>query len=397
MRNKCFGPVACIAALMAIMLGCGSGSSVVAPPSSKTEFLYLTAATGAVTAPSFQLLAYTIDSSSGALNATSTIPLAQIVTGIAVDPTSKFLYLSSPNPAASFIDIYSIDATTGAPAINSSFLLTSVCAFCLAPSEPGALAFDPTGILYYGSASIGDGISQGVGALSVDSSTGGLSVVPGSPFPVDQAPFSLLVHPSGQFVYTEDAGFGSGELILENISAFSVGATGALTPVQGSPFTPPVGSDVVGFAMHPSGNFLYATTGLAANGILGWSIDATTGELTSLAGSPFQSGAACFGGTFDPAGKFLYVSAGAGGGIYGFNVDSGSGSLTPLPNSPFASTAVLSSPVVDPSGQFLFAVDIQTSAITGFSLDATTGALTQLGNPAVVDASLGLLTIVKAP
>jgi 6-phosphogluconolactonase len=185
---------------------------------------------------------------------------------------------------------------------------------------------------------------------------------------------------------------------LGNVSAFSVATgTGALTAVRGSPFAPPVAGDVVGFAMHPSGKFLYGTTGLAANGILAWSIDATTGELANVPGSPFQSGTALFGGAFDPAGKFFYVSGGASGGIAGFSVDSGSGTLTPLANSPFLSSSGLSAPVVDPSGQFVFAVDITNSAITGFSLDAATGALTELGNPAVVDARLGLLTIVKAP
>jgi 6-phosphogluconolactonase len=401
MTNKSFWPVVCISVLIAGMLGCGTGSfSAATQQSSKPEFLYVTAATGPVTSPTFQLSTFKIDSSSGALSATSTMPLTQIVTGIAADSSSKFLYLSSPSPLASFVGIYSIDATSGAPTSDGSLLLTSVCAFCPPPSEPGALALNPTGnLLYYGSSSLGIGVAQGVGALTLDSSTGGLTPVPGSPFPAEQAPFLVAVHPSGQFVYTEDAsGIGLVGLALENISAFSVGSgTGALSPVQGSPFTPPTTGDVAGFAMHPSGKFLYVTTGRAANGILAWSIDAITGELTNLPGSPFQPGVASFGGTFDPAGKFFYVSAGGDGGIDGFSVDSNSGALTPLASSPFASGSVMSDPVVDPSGNFLFTVDALNSAITGFSVDATTGALTELGNPAMLNGQTGLMTIVKAP
>jgi 6-phosphogluconolactonase len=401
MTNKSFWPVVCLSVLMAGMLGCGSGSSSVATqPSAKPEFLYVTAATGPLTSPTFQLSAFKIDSTSGAVSATSTLPLSQIVTGIAADSSSKFLYLSSPNPLASFVGIYSIDATSGAPTSDGSLLLTSVCALCPPPSAPGALALDPAGsLLYYGSSSLGIGVVQGIGALTLDSSTGGLTPVSGSPFPAEQAPFLVAVHPSGQFVYTANAsGIGLVGLALDNISAFSVGSgTGTLTPVQGSPFTPPVAGDVAGFAMHPSGKFLYATTGRAANGILAWSIDATTGELTNLPGSPCQPGIASFGGAFDPAGKFFYVSAGGDGGIYGFNVDNNSGALTPLASSPFASGSVMSDPAIDPSGKFLFTVDALTSAITGFSVDATTGALTDLGSPAMLNAQAGLLTIVKAP
>lgn len=120
--------------------------------------------------------------------------------GIAVDPASRFLYLTEP-PA---IDIFSIDPTTGAPAADGAFLLDVICALCAPQSGPGELAFAPSGkFLYYGSSTVGlgaGGVVQGIGALAVNSATGALSGVVGSPFPADQVPISVLVHPSGQFV-----------------------------------------------------------------------------------------------------------------------------------------------------------------------------------------------------
>jgi 6-phosphogluconolactonase (cycloisomerase 2 family) len=248
--------------------------------------------------------------------------------------------------------------------------------------------------MYYGSST--SGASQAVGALNVDSATGQLSEVNGSPFSQAPMPFVVLVHPSGKFVYTENINSSViGGFTLNSISGFAVDATGALTPVPNSPVPTPVNASVVGFAIHPSGKFLYATTGLAANGILGWSVDPSTGALTALPGSPFQPGAVSFGGTFDPGGKFFYASAGAAGGITGFSVDPNTGGLTPLSGSPFVAGSVLLSATVDPSGQFLFAS--QNTSITTFKLDVTSGSLTAQGSPTSVGARPGFLTVVKAP
>ena len=136
---------------------------------------------------------------------------------------------------------------------------------------------------------------------------------------------------------------------------------------------------------------------MAANGILGWTIDGTTGGLTALTGSPYQPGVEVFGAAFDPSGKFFYASAGPAGGILGFTVDQNSGALTPVPGSPFSSSSFLAGPTVEPSGQFLFAEDPKNQAIIGFTIDSATGALTPLGNPTAVGAQPISLTIVKAP
>jgi len=226
-----------------------------------------------------------------------------------------------------------------------------------------------------------------------------LSFVTGSPFPADQAPFIVRVHPSGQFLYTENIDASGADLIaLQSLSAFSVDAsTGALAPVPGSPFVPPVSATIGGLAIHPSGKFLYATSGLEANGILAWNIDGTTGGLTVLTGSPFQVGAAIYSAAFDPSGKFLYATAGPMGGLLGFNVDPNSGALTPIPGSPFSSGSFLGGPTVEPSGHFLFAGDEPNHTIVGFSIDSATGALTALGSPAPLSARPVSLTIVKVP
>jgi 6-phosphogluconolactonase len=232
----------------------------------------------------------------------------------------------------------------------------------------------------------------------VNSTTGSLSLVPGSPFPADDVPVIVHVHPSGQFVYTENTpNLPTSPFTLQSVSGFSIDSTGALASVPGSPFTPPMNADLTGFAVHPTGKFLYASTGPAANGILGWSIDSTTGALTVLPASPFAAGTTPAGVVIDPLGKFVYASNGVGGGISGFTVDAASGALTPMSGSPFDASVVLANPVLDPLGRVLVAVDGLHNTITIFAINPTTGALTQLGNPTSVSGIPVSLTIIKAP
>ncbi len=298
-----------------IMLsGCGSSSGNVTPPQTPTpEFLYTVTSAGSPPNLTSQLSSYKVNTSTGALTATSTMPWPQSNDWIAVDPASRFLY--SPTPSAYGFVIYSLDPATGAPISAGGFLLNSgICGLgCVPPSAPGALAITPDGkFMYYGSSSFG-GVTEAVGALNVDNVTGQLSVVNGSPFFQVPMPFVVLVHPSGKFVYTENINTSVvGGFTLNSVSGFSIDASGALTAVPNSPVPAPAAASVVGFAIHPSGKFLYAATELAANGVLAWSVDPMTGALATLSGSPFAPGTTSFGGTFDPAGKFFYVSVWAG-------------------------------------------------------------------------------------
>jgi 6-phosphogluconolactonase len=349
---------------------------------------------------SFELLSATLDPSTGTVSAPSSLALAQPTDGLAVLPNAKFLYVSDPDPLAPAIDLYSIDAKTGALAAAGAFPVTQICAFCKIQSDPGVLAMNSSGTnLYYGSATLGTGVAEEIGALTTDASSGALSGVPGSPFLDNQAPFFIRVHPSGRFLYTEDINAPSPNgFALVSVSGYSIdSSTGALTPMAGSPFPPTANAEAIGFVIHPSGKFLYASTGLAANGILAWNIDATTGALTPMTGAPFLPGVRTYTATLDQAGKFLYVFAGASGGILGFSVDGNTGSLTPLNGSPFFVPSFLAPLVVDASGKWLITGSGADNAINVFSLDATTGIPTALVSTTPAGARPGWMTIVPGP
>src|SRR5258708_17186658 len=129
-----------------------------------------------------------------------------------------------------------------------------------------------------------------------------LAPVPGSPFRARHLPHSVAVDPTGKFAYVANAGeFGT---FRGSVSAYSIGANGALTPVPGSPFEAGLASHSV--AVDPTGKFAYVVNAFADT-VSAFSIG-TCGALTPLSGSPFATRNNPFSVAVDPTGKFAYVA-----------------------------------------------------------------------------------------
>src|SRR5437870_8121278 len=222
-----------------------------------------------------------------------------------------------------------------------------------------------------------------VRVFNIDNSNGRLKEVTGSPFPVDASgPRGLVTDVGGKFLFVAD--FNSNE-----ISVFNIGSNGALTRVTGSPFF--VGGSSPAFLLlHPSGNFLYTSNLNSPTGaISAFSINATTGALTQISGSPFPTAGSSPGPSSmasDPAGKFLYVSLGgtanANNQVAAFTVNSSTGALTPIAGSPVTVGRDPQGLAVTPDGKFLFIANFLDNTISAFSIDAASGVLTPItGSP----------------
>src|SRR3984957_1293707 len=137
-------------------------------------------------------------------------------------------------------------------------------------------------------------LSNDLSAYAIDSSTGFLTAVAGSPFAASgTAPVSLVVDPNGQFLYVADDG-------SNDVSVYSIdSATGALTPV-GVPT--PTGSGPDAVIVDPTDSFLYVAN-LASNSVSAYIIDSSTGSLTELSNSPFGVGAEPGSMKIDPNGN----------------------------------------------------------------------------------------------
>ncbi|MCC6197329.1 MAG: beta-propeller fold lactonase family protein [Burkholderiales bacterium] len=133
---------------------------------------------------------------------------------MAADPTGKYLYVAGIG-----LQAYRIDPASGAlSAIGSPVSTNNYIA--------KGVAVDPTGRFVY--VTWGFAEQSGVSAYAIGP-TGALTAV-GSRQPTGDNPLAVAVAASGQFVYTAN-------LLSGNLSGFRADATsGALTPIPGSPF-----------------------------------------------------------------------------------------------------------------------------------------------------------------
>jgi 6-phosphogluconolactonase (cycloisomerase 2 family) len=223
-----------------------------------------------------------------------------------VDPSGRFLYV--PSYLSFQILAYSIDSASG--------VLTQIPGSPFpAGREPFSAATDVTGRFLYVSNQGG-----GLSAYTIDAVSGALTEIAGSPFPAGPEPSGVAVHPSGRFVYvsnqTTDTTF---EFSIDPVTG-GLAQIGATAPIMGA---------VVSITVEPSGKFAYATDGLA------YTIDSATGVLTQIASPPFPLGPIPFSIAAEPSDKFVYV-ADQSGGVWAFSIDPSTGVLASVTGSPFA-------------------------------------------------------------
>jgi len=269
---------------------------------------------------------------------------------------------------------------------------------------PTAVGTHPSGRFVFTTAkSIGQ-----IGVYRLTPETGELTPVPGSPFPsVGRSPFFIAFHPSGRYVYFACR--------FDGILAFTFDQdSGFLSPIDGMPY--PSGKRTRSLVMHPSGRFLYASNAYS-NTISAYALDSTTGKLIELDDSPFLAGdifpvddklasAARFpvsaGGlpyyvAMHPSGRFLYVVNWLGGSLSAFRIDPDSGVLSLLDDFPRVTGINPYAVAVHPSGQFLYAASWADDALWGYRIDSVSGDLTLVpGSPFAVEG-IAPMTIAFDP
>ena len=190
-----------------------------------------------------------------------------------VDPSGKYLYVA--DASSSKIDAFSISAVSGAltPLPGSPYTVT--------PANPSCGAVPENIIDWAGKyAYTANAFDNSVGGFYI-SSAGTLSNMPGSPYGSTgcsgfnnvRNPDHLAIDGTGKFLYGQDH-------TNSNLSIFRINANGSLTFVKytayGTASDGPIRTD-------PAGNYLY----VLGNGITGYAINHTTGDLTPLPGSPY--------------------------------------------------------------------------------------------------------------
>jgi len=269
-------------------------------------------------------------------------------------------------------------------------------------------------------------------AYREDPNSGVLTVLAGSPITAGPAVQSLVIHPSKKFLYAANS--------FENdISLFAISSTGALTEQGSRTLT---GTTPTLLSMDKAGQFLYSAN-VGSGNISSFSIDASTGSLSQVTGSPFAIGTSPLNMVLAPSGNILYVtSAGTPGTIeicsftagvltqvqlmqqgvgtnpYGLAIDPSGGHLYLANSGPdntvseyainsdgtlkFLATiggSNLTGPtalLIDNSGKYLYAANTASANLAGFSI-ASNGSLSLLATNDIVATNASPSYLVSDP
>jgi 6-phosphogluconolactonase (cycloisomerase 2 family) len=172
-----------------------------------------------------------------------------------------------------------------------------------------------------------------------------------------------------QVLYVADAG---------NIDALKADANGVLSAVIGSPF--PAGTNFC-LTVDPQDRYVLASDDTPPGSVLAFTIDANTGALSAVAGSPFATIPGYVGTTqpsgivVDSTGSFVYTGLLTTGQIAAFSIVPTTGALNPVPGSPFAAG---NRPIALATvNNFLYVSNAQDFTVSGYSINPTTGVLTR--------------------
>jgi 6-phosphogluconolactonase (cycloisomerase 2 family) len=243
-------------------------------------------------------------------------------------------------------------------------VLAALCAAC----SPGGDDTEPppAGTKTYAYA--GNATHDAVYGYSVNTTTGGWTAAPGSPFAAGDRPLDVTLDPRGKFVYVTNE-------LSSNISVYAIQATtGALSEISGSPFD--TRDRPVRIAFDRSGRFMYVQH--TGNQVSAYSVNSTTGAFTEMAGSPYSTGSQNGNSDImiDPHGYYLLYISCYDLGVFGYTIDFDTGALSLIPGSPFHalnSTKGLSL-AMDPRSKFLYLGD-DFSGITVFEIFWASGQL----------------------
>jgi 6-phosphogluconolactonase (cycloisomerase 2 family) len=387
---------------------------------------------------------YAINAATGQL---TPVPNSPFATGarpefVTAEPSGKFVYVtafgSSIEPARIFG--FNLDAATGALAqlANSPFELSATSP--PPPSQYGVAtvpALNPSGTVGYVAAvappSPTPVISQLYGA-TINLTNGDLVGIAGTPLPVSYNATTPIFDPTGSYLFLprNTTSTGPGEIASYLVSLPSgqltpIGAavpTGGTTPVvmgvpggkfllvshlsspalaviavdtagalsaAGAPFVTGAAGTTAGIPIYNRRlNVVYVvsttTTTPPVAALHALAFNATTGAVTSVAGSPYDSGGATLFPMQHPSGKFLYQVNTTNQRLQRYSIDQTSGALTLLPDfTPVDSGNHIL--VIDPSGKYAYVTNATSASVSSYSIDATTGALTLVSTqPAGVGA-----------
>ena len=257
--------------------------------------------------------------------------------------------------------------------------------------DPQSIAVDPAGKFAY-VASEGCDFDGYVSMYTINPTTGALASI-GPPLPSnDEFTDSVTVDPFGKFAYVASSG-DVWDIDFGSVLTYTINpTTGALTSTTGGiNGTPEFFNSVT---LDPSGKFAYAADGGAfpagsfggSSSVSMYTINNTSGALTSI--GMIAAGTGPDSLAVDPAGKFAYVTNFGSNDVSMYTIDATTGAFASI-----GTIAAGTGPVsvaVDPAGKFAYVTNSGSNDVSMYTIDATTGALISIGSIAAGTAPVSV-------
>jgi 6-phosphogluconolactonase len=309
---------------------------------------------------------YAVSNSSGLINAYGVDYQTGILTQVSGSPfvtqlTNPVTILSAPNNKTVYVVGGTDNANVEAFSVGSDGKLYGTATPNITGTYPTAAAIDTTGTFLYVTYTY-----QMPNFSPASPGPGGLSI-----FPISQNADSL-----GALGTPVNVNLGN------NPIAIAVSApTCTTTPV------------VTGNTQCSGGGtpnvFVYvvdAETALQKPTILGFAQNTSTGALTMLSGTAFDTTLGTYQGTtagvspsaiaIDPTSKYLYVTDKLQNEIYGYQIASqNTGNLISLKTSPFSTGSYPVAITIEPRGKYVYVANYNSSTVNSYSLDLASGSL----------------------
>jgi 6-phosphogluconolactonase (cycloisomerase 2 family) len=325
--------------------GSGSGGTTTTTPTAKFAFV----ANGANNTGTGTVSAYTVNTSSGALTATSGSPFAAATgpNSIVADAAGKFVYVANQSGGVS---AYTVNRSTGVlTAITGSPFPTG--------SAPAGIAIDPAAKFLY----VANAGSSNISGYSIDPTSGALTAFSGT-IATGGTPDSIQVDPDSRFVYV---GLHSG-----GVQLFKIGADGTLANVKTTATTPC--GRAASIVFDSKYRFMYVTDG--ETGICAYAINANSGDFSPITSSLVPTGNNPVALALSPNGAQIFAVNHDDDTVSEFGV-AADGSIAEVTGSPFPTGKHPIALAVDPASKFLYVVNDTDNNISVLTIGSS-GALT---------------------
>jgi 6-phosphogluconolactonase (cycloisomerase 2 family) len=255
------------------------------------------------------------------------------------------------------------------------------------PIESMAFAATKAGPILYAA----NGGDPSISALVVDTRSGNLTPIAGSPFAVNDSvgagTYDMATSPDNRFLFVANES-------NTDIHVYAIApGTGSLAEVSGSPFVS--NASISGLWVTANGKFLLGAGG-PPDAILVFAI-ASSGAIAQVPGSPFAANNLVSDVRSNCASNLVY-DADNGSDLIDAYAMSSEGTLTPVPDSPFYNGATGNGPnsfdlAIAPNGRWLYTTDSFADGSSSFAI-AQNGALSLVtGSPFATYGALGGMTI----